>query len=139
MAAVACPFFYPAEKINTIAWKFPSRLPLGAGHCGTCRAGTEQITPGDSELRDFCNLGYASGCANLPAERSADCLRFVVAKDEAGRIVLNYIFERDHTPVEHGRVEYDCESGAWPAALNDKCAQRQAECYLAVYLERRRR
>ena len=139
MAAVACPFFYPAQKIHSIAWNFPSRLPLGAGHCGKCHAGAEQISPNDSELRDFCNLGYASGCARLPTERRADCLRFVIAKDKTDRIVLNYIFERDHAPVEHGRIEYDCESRTWPTALSDKCAQRQAECYLAVYLERRRR
>jgi hypothetical protein len=136
---VACPFFFPAEKTHAIAWAFPQRLPLGAGHCGTCRAGDADLVPSEAELRDFCNLGYASGCSRLPAERRADCLRFVVAREEAGRIILHYIYEREHAPVEHGRIEYDCSTQTWPVTLADVCAQRQAECYLSVYLERRRR
>jgi len=138
---VACPFFFPGEKSQTVAWAFPSRLPLGAGFCGTCRANGQENTPSDGELRDFCNLGYAAGCSRFPAERRADCLRFVVATDDAstGRIVLSYIYEREHAPVEHGRLEYDCTNQTWPSVLSDACGQRQAECFLAVYLERRRR
>lgn len=134
---MACPFFFPAEKIQTIAWSFPSRLPLGAGFCGTCRAAASEIAPTEEELKEFCNLGYAGGCARLPAERRADCLRFV-ARENGGRITLDYIYERDHAPVEHGRIEYDRNTQSWPVMLSDHCAQRQAECYLAVYLERRR-
>jgi hypothetical protein len=134
---VACPFFFPAEKIQTIAWAFPARLPLGAGFCGTCRAGVSEVSPAENELKEFCNLGYASACNRLPAQRRADCLRFV-ARENGGRIILDYVYEREHAPVEQGRVEYDCDTGKWPVALSDDCAQRQAECYLAVYLERRR-
>lgn len=136
---MACPFFYPAEKSVTIGWAFPSRLPLGAGHCGTCRAGAEESRPTDDELRNFCNLGYSAGCPKLPVSRRADCLRFVVMRDAEGRIVLDYIYEREHVPVERGQLEYDCAAQGWPVRLSDDCAQRQAECYLAVYLERRRR
>ena len=135
---VACPFFFPAEKIHTIAWAFPSRLPLGAGFCGTCRAGATEMTPSENELHEFCNLGYPSGCSKLPAERRADCLRFV-AREDGDRIILHYIYEREHAPVEYGRIEYDWCTRQWRATLSDACAQRQAECYLAVYLERRRR
>lgn len=134
---MACPFFFPAEKIQTIAWPFPSRLPLGAGFCGTCRAGAPEVTPTENELKEFCNLGYAGACSRLPAGRRADCLRFV-ARENDGRIILDYIYEREHVPVEHGRIEYDCNTRSWSATLSDQCAQRQAECYLAVYLERRR-
>jgi len=135
---VACPFFFPTEKIHTIAWAFPSRLPLGAGFCGTCRAGATETMPSNDELREFCNLGYPGGCSKLPLDRRADCLRFV-ARDDGDRVILHYIYERDHAPAEHGRLEYDCRSKSWPVMLSDTCAQRQAECYLAVYLERRRR
>jgi hypothetical protein len=135
---VACPFFFPAEKIQTIAWAFPSRLPLGAGFCGTCRAGAAEVTPTETELKELCNVGYARGCGRLPAERRADCLRFVARENSGGRIILDYIYEREHAPVEHGRIEYDCNARAWEVTLSDHCAQRQAECYLAVYLERRR-
>ena len=34
LAVVACPFFFPTERIS-IGWPFPARLPLGAGlHLG---------------------------------------------------------------------------------------------------------
>ncbi|HWG49043.1 MAG TPA: hypothetical protein VN669_05075 [Candidatus Acidoferrales bacterium] len=135
---MACPFFFPAEKIQTIAWAFPARLPLGAGFCGTCRAAAEEVTPTDDDLRDFCNLGYGTGCHRLPADRRADCLRFS-ARDNSGRVTLSYVYERDHAPVEHGSLEYDCATQSWPVKLKDDCAQRQAELYLAVYLERRRK
>lgn len=135
---MACPFFFPAEKIHTIAWAFPSRLPLGAGFSGTCRACADQVTPSERELREFCNLGYGNGCTKLPPVRHADCLRFV-ARENGTRIILDYIYERQHAPVERGRVEYDCNTGTWLVALRDECAQRQAECYLGVYLERRRK
>ena len=136
---MACPFFFPEEKTFLIGWAFPRRLPLSAGFCGTCRAGAEPVTPTELELKDFCNLGYANRCARLPADRRADCLRFAVGRDEGGRITLQYIYEREHAPVEHGRLEYDCSAQRWMTALQDACAQRQAECYLAMYLERRGR
>jgi hypothetical protein len=135
---VACPFFFPVEKVS-IGWAFPARLPLGAGFTGTCRAGAGEITPSETELRDFCNMGYAGGCARIPAARCADGVRFAVARDEETRIVLHYVSERLHEPVEYGRLEYDCAQQVWPAPLRDACLQRQAECFVAVYLERRPR
>ena len=136
--AVACPYFYPTERIS-LAWEFPARLPLGAGFTGTCRAGAEEIKPSETELRDFCNLGYAGGCSHIPAGRGTDGVRFAVARDEGSRVVLHYVSECNHQPVEHGRLEYECEMQRWVAPLPDACLQRQAECYLSVYLERRPR
>jgi hypothetical protein len=107
LAVVACPFFFPTERIS-IGWPFPARLPLGAGFAGTCHAG-------------------------------ADGVRFSLARDEESRIVLHYVSERFHEPVEYGRLEYDCQTQRWLAPMRDACLQRQAECYVAVYLERRPR
>jgi hypothetical protein len=135
---VACPFFFPIERIS-LGWAFPARLPLGAGFTGTCRAGANEVTPSETELRDFCNLGYASGCSRMPEERCADGVRFAVARDEESRIVLHYVSERQHAPVEYGRLEYDCEARRWPTPMRNVCLQRQAECFVAVYLERRPR
>jgi hypothetical protein len=135
---VACPFFFPTEKVS-IGWAFPSRLPLGAGFTGTCRAGAEEVSPSETELRDFCNMGYAGGCSRIPAQRCADGVRFAVARDEESRIVLHYVSERLHEPVEYGRLEYDCVNGTWLAPMREPCLQRQAECFVAVYLERRPR
>jgi hypothetical protein len=41
--------------------------------------------------------------------------------------------------VEYGRLEYDCHLERWLAPMRDPCLQRQAECFLAGYLERRPR
>jgi hypothetical protein len=102
-----------------------------------CRAGVEPQTPSEDELKDFCNLGYAGKCPRLPAERHADCIRFAVARHQDDRITLSYVYEREHAPIEHGQLEYDCAARRWIAVLEDICVQRQAECYLALYFERR--
>jgi len=138
-AVVACPYFYPTERISGIAWAFPARLPLGAGFAGTCHANGEETLPTETELRDFCNIGYARGCTRMPPSRCSDGVRFAIARDEESRIILHYVSEREHEPVEYGRLEYDCASKSWPVPLRDACLQRQAECYLSIYLERRPR
>jgi hypothetical protein len=97
-----------------------------------------EVAPNESELREFCNLGYSSGCSRLPDERRADCVRFAVAVDSGPAIVLHYVFEREHAPVEHGRVEFNRELREWTVKLSDPLVQRQAEVYLQTYLERRR-
>jgi hypothetical protein len=137
-AVVSCPFFFPTQRIS-LGWPFPARLPLGAGFAGTCRAGIEEVTPSEFELREFCNIGYAGGCCHMPPERCSDGVRFAVARDEESRIVLHHVSERGHQPVEYGRLEYDCQSQTWLVPMRDPCLQRQAECYVAVYLERRPR
>jgi hypothetical protein len=74
----------------------------------------------------------------MPPARPADSLRFAVAGDAGGKIILHYAYDQGHAPLDYGRLEYDCAAGRWQATLDDACAQRQAECYLALYLERRR-
>ena len=135
---VTCPYFFPTERIS-LGWPFPARLPLGAGFAGTCHAGAKEVTPAEVELRDFCNMGNALGCPRMPKDRHADGVRFAVARDEGSRVILHYVSECDHAPVEYGRLEYDCTEHKWPVPLRDMCLQRQAECYMAVYLERRPR
>lgn len=124
-----------------MGWAFPGRLPLGAGFSGTCCAGAQatEVVPDDNTLRDFCNLGHARGCSRLPEHRRADSVRFAVAQDAGERIVLNYVYDLDHLPVAHGQLEYDCARRRWTSTVTDACLERQAECYLAVYLERRPR
>ena len=98
----------------------------------------QQNTPTEIELKEFCNLGYARQCEKIPPDRCADSIRFSVANDARKRIRLHYSCERDHAPVEHGVLEYDCEARSWQIAHSDACIQRQAECYMETYLERRR-
>ncbi len=137
---MACPYFYPVERSFAIGWAFPARLPLGAGYCGTCRAGGMEVTPTETEQRDYCNLGYAKDCARMPEDRCADCVRFALSKDDGTKIAIQYVYERSHEPVRHGVVEYDCVAHSWIVSLDDDVVvQRQAACYLAAYLERRPR
>jgi hypothetical protein len=75
----------------------------------------------------------------MPANRCVDNVRFAVARDEESRIILHYVSERCHQPEEYGRLEYDCQMERWLAPMRDPCLQRQAECFVAVYLERRPR
>ncbi len=74
----------------------------------------------------------------MPQERHADCVRFAVAVDTGSSIVLHYVFEREHIPIEHGRVEFNRESQDWTVKLSDAVVQRQAQVYLQSYLDRRR-
>jgi hypothetical protein len=103
-----------------------------------CTAGGGRVTPGEDDLREFCNLGYARQCVRIPADRRSDAVRFSIARDGGDRILLHYSCERDHVPIQHGRLQYDCISHAWPVAHPDLCIQRQAECYVELYLERRK-
>jgi hypothetical protein len=136
---MACPFFFPAHRASDIQWNFPARLPLGAGFCGMCRAAGGDVLPSDSELREFCNLGYASQCSRMPADRRADCVRFSIAQDHGVRILLHFVLERDHVPVEWGILEFDAAAQKWNSVKQDPVLQRQAECYLSAYIDRKPR
>jgi hypothetical protein len=134
---MACPYFYPTEKSTGLDWPFPRRLPLGAGFHGACTATGAQTVPSDDELRDFCNIGYAGRCGRLPAGRPADAIRFSVASEADDLVIVRYVCERDHAPVEHGELEFDVRVRQFRQTLGDTVLLRQAECYVEAYLERK--
>lgn len=143
---MACPFFMPIEKFENGEWPHVARLPLGCGWSGHCTApGHENETPSQEELRDFCNLGYAEKCSRLPQERAWDSVRFSARTLAAGcngsgdRIQVRYVCERSHLPAEHGFLECDAVEGSWLKRHKDGRIQRMAECFLASYMERRKR
>lgn len=135
---MACPFFLPTERIASDLWPHRARLPLGDGYRGVCTApGQEHAAPGDGELKDFCNLGYAKGCPRLPRERHADAVRFIVTQDRDGQVGLYFTAERDHAPREHGPLTFDRAQQRWLAPHPDARVQRMAECYLQSYFSRK--
>ena len=137
---MACPYFFPTEKNFDIDWAFPHRLPLGTGFSGLCMAGNTRSTPTQTELKEFCNLGYAGQCPKLPAHRHADSVRFSRAATNGAskdRLRVYYSCEQNHSPVEHGVLEYDRQTRSWQTTHPDPCIQRQAECYVEAFLERR--
>ncbi len=135
---MACPFFLPQQRIENSPWPHPVRLPLGAAWSGYCTApGHEGETPGDEDLRNGCNLGYARNCSRLPEIRSTDAVRFSVARDRDLKLSVQFVCELAHGPVAHGMLEFDSSTGEWRSAHSDPCIQRMAECYVESYLQRR--
>jgi hypothetical protein len=144
---VACPFFLPIEKLENGTWLHAERLPLGCGWSGQCGSpGHEGEVPSPEELREFCNLGYAKGCARLPRERAWDSVRFAArtasgegSNTTAGCIQVRYVCEREHRPAEHGLLTFDPEDARWVGRHRDDRVQRMAECFLDTYIEKRKR
>ena len=143
----------PVARLEYGSWPHPARLPLGGGWCGHCTApGHEGELPPQYVLEAFCNLGYASSCNWSPAERVWDAVRFAVSAppDFAERaapqkvaalparvLVLRYVCERDHRPVEHGDLEFDLAQAVWLRRHDDARIQKMAECFLESYLKKK--
>lgn len=133
---MACPFFVPHEVLNDGSWPHPSRLPLGAGWRGACCASDAATVPSDFQIREFCNLGYAKGCPRLPPERDWDAVRFGVARISQEQVMLWYVCELGHAPIEHGKLTFDLPGERWLAAHSDARVQRLANCFLQTYRSR---
>ena len=133
---MACPFFVPREILSGGSWLHPSRLPLGAGWRGDCGASAQPVTPDDAALRDFCNLGNATACPHLPAQRDWDAIRFSVARASAGQITLHYVCESAQAPSGHGKLSFDLVRQRWLNPHSDPRVQRLADCYLETYRAR---
>jgi hypothetical protein len=128
----------PKSRFEDGGWLHPSRLPLGAGWRGECCApGQQGIEPSDHELREWCNLGYASGCSRLPQERAFDAVRFSVVCDGSDQVRVCFVLESAHRPAGHGWLAYDHSLARWTSVHPDLRIQRMAECYLESYLQRR--
>jgi hypothetical protein len=127
---LACPFFMPTQRLLDGAWMHPSRLPLAAGWAGMCTApGHEGVTPNSF---DACNLGYASACPRLPRDRCWDAVRFAVVQEGPERLLLVYVCEKDHGPVEHGNLEFQGRSRECLNPHSDLRIQKMAECFVVA-------
>lgn len=92
-----CPFFLPLRPRNETEWFVPPRAPLGQLFEGECHAHAERRAVDGLP----CNIGYARGvCPQFPPDAPHDAVRFHRLVD--GSIL--YVFERDHTPTEHGEI-----------------------------------
>ena len=125
---MACPYFYPVARFESSPWSVPPRLPLGDAFSGECRAPGSSGQPDEAHVREICNFGYGRDrCEQFPTASAADAVRFHVAKDAGEFIEIQYVFEKDCWPGEHGTVHKS--AGA--------TLQRQADAYLESYLRRR--
>jgi len=127
----------PTERTDDLAWIHPSRLPLGTGWTGHCTApGHEGEVPSDHQIRDCCNLGYASACPFRPVEREFDSIRFAILRETDQHIMVCYVLEKDHLPAQHGTLAYD-KASACLQSHPDPRLHKMAECYLASYFLRK--
>lgn len=127
---MACSFFVPVEIVNDGSWPHPSRLPLGAGWTGNCCASGKEVAASGSHIREFCNLGYATACPHLPARRDWDAVRFSVANANTNQLILSYVCELGHAPIQHGKLIFDLASEAWLNLPVDPRVQTLAAAYL---------
>ena len=132
---VACPFFAPSRRLENTGWVRPPRYPLGDLFSGACHATAPDLAEGHQE--DCCNFGYARGrCDRFPAD-AADAVRFSVTDETPSRVLLVYVVEKDHAPIEHGTLEYAISDGLLNGPpISDVLAQ-QARAFLESYLSRR--
>ena len=130
---MACPWFYPLERIADPATARPPG-PLGDSWSGLCQAAPGGWTPDSDTARRLCNFGYArERCQRIPGG-GADAVRFCVARDEDGVIRLQWVMEKDHLPFAHGALDYSRAVGGFDAPHEDARVARQAESYVSSYL-----
>jgi hypothetical protein len=119
--------------VNDGSWPHPSRLPLGAGWTGNCRASGREVAASEIHLREFCNLGYATACPHLPPSRDWDAVRFSVANSNNHQLTLWYVCELGHAPIEHGKLIFDLAAEVWLRAHQDPRVLTLANAYLQSY------
>ena len=133
---MACPFFVPLEIVNDGSWPHPSRLPLGAGWTGNCRASGQELAISETNVRNFCNLGYATACQHLPRNRDWDAVRFSVARASQEQVTICFVCELAHAPIEHGELTFDLAGEVCHNAHADPRVLTLANCYLQAYRAR---
>jgi hypothetical protein len=133
---LACPYFVPIEIVNDGSWPHPSRLPLGAGWTGNCRASGQELAASSSHVREFCNLGYATACPHLPQMRDWDAVRFSVARASREQVTICFVCELAHAPVEHGELIFDLAVEVWREAHADPRVLMLANSYIQAYRAR---
>lgn len=135
---MACPYFYPLARFETASWVVPPRLPLGDPFAGECRAGDTAFQPGEDKVRQVCNLGYGRGrCDRFPAPADADAVRFHVASDAGELIRIQYSYEKDCWPREHGMIECSKAEGVVSSEPVNAILRRQAAAFVESYVRRR--
>jgi hypothetical protein len=88
-------------------------------------------------MRELCNLGYAKNCSRLPDNRQFDAVRFCVTTDRDQHLSIAFTGESAHLPIEHKQLEFDASQMQWTMPHPDVRIQRQADCYIQSYLQRR--
>lgn len=97
--------------------------------------GAEGREPSDEELKDFCNLGYASACPHIPLERAADAVHFTASNGSP--LQVKFVMVKQHAPAAFGVLEFEASTRSWVTPHADPGLQRMAECFVEAWLARR--
>jgi hypothetical protein len=132
---VACPYFLPVMPHQSDAWATPPRVPLGVVYSGVCCASEARIEPNEDALRSFCNNGYAKGgCSHFPIDAECDAMRYSIATATEVKVEIQFILEKNHAPLRHGRAEYSIERSEFSGLEGIALAQGRA--FIESYLRR---
>ncbi|HEY1206460.1 MAG: hypothetical protein ABSH46_22075 [Bryobacteraceae bacterium] len=137
---MACPYFFPTERLAESAWPKHPRLPLGDPYGGICRADPmRERLPATETLRECCNVGRASRrCSHFPKKDGGpDAIRYSVASDAADAIRIFYVAERDHRSIDDGTLEFDMADGLFRDSPAGETLEKQARAYVESYLRRK--
>jgi hypothetical protein len=94
------------------------------------------LQPDETRMREVCNLGYGRhSCEHFPPTSAADAIRFHVTKDAGELISIQYVFENDCWPGEHGTFDSSNTQEFSPALANETL-RRQAKVFLESYRRR---
>lgn len=132
---MACPFFFPVDRLDDSRFTVPPRLPLGYAYSGECHARKPVAAAVGPTLHRACNTGYARAvCEFFPLESAVDAVRFHVTSVEPASIRLRCIVERDCWPAgshdfEFARPGFDCL-----AQHSDAVMRRQARVFAESYV-----
>jgi len=127
LVPVPCPYFLPQAPLQETKWAVPPRAPLGVLHAGECRAGTvPQVAD-----HERCNFGYARGeCGKFPSDAAVDAVRFAVDSREPGLVRILYVLEREHAPLEHGRLTFSIADRRLEGAETSPLLEAQARVFV---------
>jgi len=133
---MACPWFYPVERLKPGPGKKSPPAPLGDLQSGICHAAAEWA-PDPDTLQHLCNFGYArEKCPRFPAD-GPDAVRFSIAQDQDGLIRIYWVVENNHLPFTHGRLEYSRTEACFRSSHSDARITQQAQAYVDSYLRRK--
>jgi len=133
---VACPYFLPQSELPAGLWVHEPRWPLGKAYSGLCCSrADEPFQPPEQSQEELCNYGYVRGvCECFPAESQADAVRFSVIEEDESRLLIVYVFEKDHAPAQFGSLEYVIPARALQPPHPDAILSRQAEAFAHSHL-----
>ncbi|MEP7352491.1 MAG: hypothetical protein ABI824_04585 [Acidobacteriota bacterium] len=118
-----CPYFSPERILESETWLVPPRFPLGSAYQGTCLVvASVPFVPALDHQERVCNFGYpttsTAGCERFPSDAPADAVRFAWASQVGSRrksdlVQIVYILEKEHTPAEHGVLDYSLKAASF--------------------------